>query len=403
MDFITHVICGANYDENDITQAAELYDVPSVTEAWVLASIRLGRLVSTKAYFPLKSALFSNLTFAATQLDNRDLKKIYAIITFHGGNVRNLFDKQTTHLISGNTKGSIYAKAITVNGVVVVTPDWVTECLKAKILIASEPYHPRLVITPRLFKQAQRPATPAQKAESEKPLSNIIGFDFEENIAKTEVPTSSNSKKEEEIPVTQGQSVTQEPQKVSTTPVQAVPVQQPTQPHHPQQQSPQQQAQSNFQNQQLPSGPRLIRPPASQQAQLQQHLHQQQNLQQHIVQQQTQNLNRPSGPINQVVQQQQILIQNQPISQQQQQQQPQIQYQQQQPNLPPQQQFQKVSCLTLSLFHNQNCVYMFLSYRSQCSNNRILSSSNNNNHSNRCNKFNYNSHLSKHRNNSLSR
>lgn len=315
MDFVTHVVCGANYDENDIAQAAELYEVPSVTEAWVLASIRLGRLASTKAYFPLKSALFSNLTFAATQLDNRDLKKLYAVITFNGGKVRNLFDRQTTHLVCGNTKGSIYAKATSVGSVALVTPDWIIECLKAKSLIATDSYHPRLVITPRIFKQAPRPATPAQKTEPEKPLASIIGFDFEENLAKTEVPTSGSNMKEEEVPVSQGQPATQEASKAAT-PVQSVPVQQ---------------VHQNFQSPQQTASSRLARPPGPQQAQLQQ-----QQQQPQVQQPPSQHLNRPVGPINQVVQQQQqIHIQNQQSPQHQQQQ---IQFQQQQ-----QQQFQKVS------------------------------------------------------------
>ncbi|KAL1373433.1 hypothetical protein pipiens_018660, partial [Culex pipiens pipiens] len=206
MDFSTHVVCGASgYDENEISQAAELYEVPSVTEAWVLASVRLGRLASTKAYFPLKSALFSNLTFAATQLDNRDLKRLFAAVTFHGGTFRNVFDSRTTHLISGSTKGPVYAKAVSFAGssLALVTPDWAIESLRNNALLPTDIYHPRLVITPRIFKQAvgQRPATPVQKPEPEKPLASIIGFDFEENIAKTEVPTSGgNGKKEDEPP-----------------------------------------------------------------------------------------------------------------------------------------------------------------------------------------------------------
>lgn len=321
MDFITHLVCGNNYDENDITQAAELYDVPSVTEAWVLASARLGRLASTKAYFPLKSALFTNLTFAAIQLDNRDLKKLYGIITFHGGTLRNLFDRQTTHLICGIAKGSIYTKALGIAGVILVTPDWAIECLKANSLIACEPYHPRLVITPRIFKQAtQRPETPVQKSEPEKPLASIIGFDFEENLVKTEVPTCAVGKKSDGAAAPTVQQIAgqvEETQKSTSPPAQTT-------------------ATLQHQVQTATSSPRLTRPPGP--------LPQQQPQQTTI---------RPSGSTNQPTQQQQqIQVQNQQIQQQQtqfQQQQPPALQQQQQPQQQQQQQFQKVGGDRISL------------------------------------------------------
>ncbi|GAB0087694.1 hypothetical protein DMENIID0001_020330 [Sergentomyia squamirostris] len=50
LDDVTHVICGANFDDNDVDQALERYDVPPITEDWVRASIKLGRLAGTKRY-----------------------------------------------------------------------------------------------------------------------------------------------------------------------------------------------------------------------------------------------------------------------------------------------------------------------------------------------------------------
>ncbi|KAL1400707.1 hypothetical protein pipiens_007212 [Culex pipiens pipiens] len=355
MDFSTHVVCGASgYDENEISQAAELYEVPSVTEAWVLASVRLGRLASTKAYFPLKSALFSNLTFAATQLDNRDLKRLFAAVTFHGGTFRNVFDSRTTHLISGSTKGPVYAKAVSLAGpsLALVTPDWAIESLRNNALLPTDIYHPRLVITPRIFKQAtgQRPATPVQKPEPEKPLASIIGFDFEENIAKTEVPTSGgNGKKEDEPPANEPPKATivqqtvpqQQPQIVPGGPrLQQIAGQQAGQP------GAQMIQQQNIQ--QLQTGPgqqpkiiqqTIIHPPVSSnyqtitkqlivgqqnpqgQQQQQQQGQQQQILQQQQQQQQQQQMQKPGGPPMVLTQGQNNQGQ---MQQQQQQQQPQI-------------------------------------------------------------------------------
>ncbi|KFB37610.1 AGAP001710-PA-like protein [Anopheles sinensis] len=146
MDFCSHLICGANYDENDITEAGELYEIPSVTEAWVVASVRLGRLASTKAYFPLKTGIFCGLRFSATQIDTRDLRRLYAVLTFHGGTFSSRLDRKTTHLVCGSARGPAYSKALTCGtGVHIVTPDWVADCLKSSSIKPVAVYHPRLL------------------------------------------------------------------------------------------------------------------------------------------------------------------------------------------------------------------------------------------------------------------
>jgi hypothetical protein len=43
LDYITHLICGVNYDENEVSQAQELYEIPALTEKWVVASAKLGK------------------------------------------------------------------------------------------------------------------------------------------------------------------------------------------------------------------------------------------------------------------------------------------------------------------------------------------------------------------------
>lgn len=36
---ITHLLCGTDFDEKDIGEATDIYDIPSVTGAWVSNNI----------------------------------------------------------------------------------------------------------------------------------------------------------------------------------------------------------------------------------------------------------------------------------------------------------------------------------------------------------------------------
>lgn len=131
----THVLCGDGFDENEIAQAADLYEIPSVTEAWVVASARLGRLASLKPYDPTpNSKCFSQVFASITQVTAADRYRLYALITFNGGVVERNLTSKTTHLICGRADGPAYARAVTIknDNFSVVTPDWIIDSLNGK-------------------------------------------------------------------------------------------------------------------------------------------------------------------------------------------------------------------------------------------------------------------------------
>lgn len=143
---ITHLLCGDDFDEKDIAEATDIYDIPSVTVEWVIASVKLGRLACTKVYHPIPNGLFSSFVVAVSQLNINDRKKLYAFITFHGGQVVRNISTKTTHLVCGAATGNIYNRAIELKlDISIVTPDWFYECIKFKELIDTVPYHPRLL------------------------------------------------------------------------------------------------------------------------------------------------------------------------------------------------------------------------------------------------------------------
>lgn len=200
---ITHCICGKNFDENDMNQATDLCEVPSVNENWIIASARLGRLACTKPYNPMPNGLFSKIVGTIVQLSAVDRKRLFALITFNGGKVERDFSAKTTHLICGTANGNAYKKAIELNSdkLAVVTPDWFYECLKAQELVETHPYHPRLltevsaaaaaaaaVTTTTAVTMHQQQKMPSSAVLSRnhsienenQTLSNILGMDYEE-------------------------------------------------------------------------------------------------------------------------------------------------------------------------------------------------------------------------------
>lgn len=140
-----------------------------VTEHWVLASAKLGRLANDKAYDLGSNKLFANFNFTFNQIESQDQRKLYAMITFNGGNVQKNFDKNVTHLVCGSAQDIIYKKAVSLHksALAIVTPDWVVDSVKAKSLVNSEIYHPRLLNSPDNRTPPAKPNIPQPTTQSQ--------------------------------------------------------------------------------------------------------------------------------------------------------------------------------------------------------------------------------------------
>lgn len=160
-------MCGGDFDDKELSEATEIFDIPCVTGEWVRASIRLGHLACPKIYHPIPGGLFQTVVAAIAQLNAIDRKKLYALITFHGGRVERNFTPKTTHLVCGIATGNIYVKAMAMKSDTfsIVTPDWFYECLTAQEIIDPVPYHPRYL----------KPATQNYHSTDMRSLSRILG------------------------------------------------------------------------------------------------------------------------------------------------------------------------------------------------------------------------------------
>lgn len=185
-DYVTHLICGPNAADTDLDDAQDIYQIPAVTENWVLACARLKKLANPKPYFPNKNKIFSNVTACVCRVTAADAKALFALITYHGGKVKLILDSRCTHLICGSASGKKYTAALSCPKIKVVTPDWVIESVLARIQAVTEVFHPKLLVVP------QPPPKPMDR------ISAITGFDFEEGIAKNEVPTQNMAENKDE-------------------------------------------------------------------------------------------------------------------------------------------------------------------------------------------------------------
>lgn len=186
---ITHLLCGKDFDEKDIAEATDIYDIPSVTGEWVIASARLGRLACTKVYHPIPNSLFQSMVAAISELNASDRKKLYALITFHGGRVERNFTSNTTHLICGAAAGNVYNNAIEMklDKLSIVTPDWILECVKRQELIDSKPFHPRLLVANGTMQNYAM-------EQDNRSLSNILGSDDAKSDKKIDKTPDKNEK-----------------------------------------------------------------------------------------------------------------------------------------------------------------------------------------------------------------
>ncbi|XP_072744675.1 uncharacterized protein Ptip [Anoplolepis gracilipes] len=146
-DFVTHLIAGYEALENDISQAKDIYEIPAVTQNWILYSVKCNKLLPAKYFSPEENQLFSNIRICISQISRADSKSLWAMITLQGGKCQLHLDRYCTHLITGKASGVKYETA-TRHHIPIVTPDWVTECCKKGTLVSEVEYHPRLLMSP---------------------------------------------------------------------------------------------------------------------------------------------------------------------------------------------------------------------------------------------------------------
>jgi hypothetical protein len=169
----THVICD-DFDSNksELEQAIEIYQTPIVTSKWITSCLKCNTLLPID---PFRSAdgdnnqhLFRSCTFANANLTNEDHNKMYALVTYYGGQWTTNFDVLTcTHIICASALSTNdlenetndtnhqnlderlhEAYEIQSEKIHLITPDWIIDCLNGNRLLDEADYHPDLLKDP---------------------------------------------------------------------------------------------------------------------------------------------------------------------------------------------------------------------------------------------------------------
>ena len=84
----THCIVGYEPDMNEVSEATDMLDVPSVDQDWVVASAQAGALLPIKPFSPAEGRLFMGVTAHAQstgELSAADETRLWAMLSWLGG------------------------------------------------------------------------------------------------------------------------------------------------------------------------------------------------------------------------------------------------------------------------------------------------------------------------------
>ncbi|KAF4518541.1 hypothetical protein B566_EDAN004285, partial [Ephemera danica] len=154
-DIVTHCIAGNDFEESDVSEAKDIYDIQAVTWKW--------------GFLAERDQLFSDVVACVSQLEPGDNNALWAMLNFYGGEMRTRFDSSCTHLIAAKPSGAKYERALQEKGVRVVTPDWVCDSVKGGVRCDEELYHPALLILEEETKEEEEDPLATS-------LANITGF-----------------------------------------------------------------------------------------------------------------------------------------------------------------------------------------------------------------------------------
>jgi len=136
----THCIVGDMPEKQDIEVAEEVLELPAVTEEWVVASARCCHILPVRGFSTSSCQLFSGITLImdTDTLDKEDCNKLWAMMSWYGGQIGNN-EEGGTHLVCGG-----WSNIKEGTGLIIVIPDWVVESIKKGLKLNELDYHPSL-------------------------------------------------------------------------------------------------------------------------------------------------------------------------------------------------------------------------------------------------------------------
>merc|ERR1712079_298866 len=160
----THCIVGYDPDMNEVSEATDMLDVPSVDQDWVIASAQAKQILPIKPFSPAEGRLFMGVTACVGDVSAEDQTKLWAMLSWHGGKMTKEMAAGVTHVIVNMPLGELYTAAMAKQGLKIVTSAWVMETVKSNSKMNEELYHPRLLLIPENKPKEKPKPKPKPKA-----------------------------------------------------------------------------------------------------------------------------------------------------------------------------------------------------------------------------------------------
>ena len=136
----THCIVGYDPDMNEVSEATDMLDVPSVDQDWVIASAQAREILPIKPFSPGEGRLFLGVTACPGEMSPEDMTRLWAMLSWHGGKMTRECGPGVTHVIINKPVGELYNKVLARDNIKIVTSAWVLETVKNKYKMNEELY-----------------------------------------------------------------------------------------------------------------------------------------------------------------------------------------------------------------------------------------------------------------------
>ena len=115
----------------------------------MLLSEKANVLLPLEPFYTKKtSKIFDKLTVAiSSNLSKDDQSKLWAMLTYYGGELQLNLTDQCTHLVTSKCKGKKYDRACKLSNLKIVSPDWILDSIEQGKLANEDTYHPKYLIT----------------------------------------------------------------------------------------------------------------------------------------------------------------------------------------------------------------------------------------------------------------
>ena len=131
---MTHCFAGQDFEESEIQETSELFEIPVLRQDWVIQSARCKTLLPVSAFSVVSTKqIFSGLNISSSRLSKRDTESLWALIVSRGGRFDCELGADSTHLIVGGREvagSKKYEAALSrQNRISIVTPGNLCFCI----------------------------------------------------------------------------------------------------------------------------------------------------------------------------------------------------------------------------------------------------------------------------------